>query len=578
MPKDTLLSSPDPVECFPDGQSRPTGKQVTENGQRKHGQPAGRAERNPRTKDNVRQRTPGARSAEELETGSDLSAVMSSAVSETIRRQTLRKWFHLPGFNRRDGLDDYDGDYRQFKSLGDVVTAHLRHRQQRLADAPEDACTPKAGLKTAAQPRRLPEDNRKMPPGRRSAQLSVREEEWGPGACTNEARQGAPICGKVPDTALFWNSAACAHGSASLTGCTRCRDACTNEAIFFDANDLRVRMEYCSGCGTCASVCPTGALYPAVDETLEMLKMVRTAAEDDANGIWAVFCGARTADEILQSLRQRLPQPILALRSRRPAGPGPEAWLAALAMGACGVIVLGAESMPSKKMQLRLARGILSGLELDANARLLGLDDDPSDGPMDRLQKQQPLAPADWEPSAVKRTLLWQAIDHLHDLAPGASFQVPLNASAPLGEVRLEPSRCTLCLACVGACPTGALQHGSDRPQVRFLERDCIQCGLCRRVCPEQAVTLIPRICYDRSHTTAVRVLCQADPLRCSVCGAPFATPGMVAAIAKKLSSHWMYQDPSAKERLTMCRDCRIQSLFAARPPGFSGGTSGRKK
>ena len=59
---------------------------------------------------------------------SDYSGFLSPKVSEALRRQALRKLFHSPGFNVRDGLDDYDGVYTEFEKLGDIVTADMRHQ------------------------------------------------------------------------------------------------------------------------------------------------------------------------------------------------------------------------------------------------------------------------------------------------------------------------------------------------------------------------------------------------------------------------------------------------------------------
>jgi Protein of unknown function (DUF3306) len=76
-----------------------------------------------------------------LNEDSDYRGFLSPEVSEGLRRLALRKLFHLPKFNIRDGLDDYDEDFRTFEALGNIVTAHERHQlelkrqeeQERLA-------------------------------------------------------------------------------------------------------------------------------------------------------------------------------------------------------------------------------------------------------------------------------------------------------------------------------------------------------------------------------------------------------------------------------------------------------------
>ncbi|MDX1608519.1 MAG: DUF3306 domain-containing protein [Halofilum sp. (in: g-proteobacteria)] len=71
---------------------------------------------------------------ESLDSDSDYSGYLSERVSEELRRAALRKLFRLPQFNVRDGLDDYDEDYRSFSALGDTVTADMRHHQERLRE------------------------------------------------------------------------------------------------------------------------------------------------------------------------------------------------------------------------------------------------------------------------------------------------------------------------------------------------------------------------------------------------------------------------------------------------------------
>ena len=90
---------------------------------------------------------------ETLDEQSDYRGFLSPKVSEDLRRLALRKLFHLPMFNIRDGLDDYDEDFRTVESLGNIITADMRHRmemeqrklKEKLADseaAAEEPATP----------------------------------------------------------------------------------------------------------------------------------------------------------------------------------------------------------------------------------------------------------------------------------------------------------------------------------------------------------------------------------------------------------------------------------------------------
>ena len=65
---------------------------------------------------------------ESLNESSDFSMFMSSGVSDKLRNLALRKMFHVPAFNIRDGLDEYDEDYTYFEKLGDIVTCDMKHQ------------------------------------------------------------------------------------------------------------------------------------------------------------------------------------------------------------------------------------------------------------------------------------------------------------------------------------------------------------------------------------------------------------------------------------------------------------------
>ena len=137
-------------------------------------------------------------------------------------------------------------------------------------------------------------------------------------------------------------------------------------------------------------------------------------------------------------------------------------------------------------------------------------------------------------------------------------------ATAPFGEAIIDAEKCTLCMACVGACPGRALQDGSNRevPEVFFIESNCLQCGACVQTCPEDAISLAPRLLFDREARNRSRALNSDTPFACITCGKPFAPTSVIAKMQDKLKDHYMFSSERALERLKMCEDCRVVDVM----------------
>ena len=162
-----------------------------------------------------------------------------------------------------------------------------------------------------------------------------------------------------------------------------------------------------------------------------------------------------------------------------------------------------------------------------------------------------------------KRTTLDLALDHLLQNATLVPEAIALPAPAsPFGNLIVDTAKCTLCLACVGACPEAALADNADKPQLRFFEKNCVQCGLCASTCPEDAIRLQPRLLLadGGKARTQPRVLNEAEPFSCVRCGKPFGTLKAIEAMVGRLAGHSMFQGAAA-ERLRMCGDCRVIDL-----------------
>jgi ferredoxin len=171
--------------------------------------------------------------------------------------------------------------------------------------------------------------------------------------------------------------------------------------------------------------------------------------------------------------------------------------------------------------------------------------------------------PAAFNLSAEKRTTLDFELDHLARHAPTPKEEIGLFKGAPFGTLAVNKNTCTLCKACIGACPESALLDSPDAPALRFIERNCVQCGLCANTCPEKSITLQPRLLLGARAKETV-TLNEAEPFHCVRCGKPFGTRQMVEGMVGKLGGHSMFSGGALK-RLQMCADCRVVDMVSAK-------------
>ena len=489
-----------------------------------------------------------------LDEGSDMKGFMSPNIGENIRKSALRKFFHLPKFNRRDGLDDYDEDFQAFQHLGNILTSDMRYHLERLAKQ-----------KTGSRPKRDPAATR---------QSEAIEESFEVPDSKTDHISGRKITKPIPvmdkDADPFHQMALCAHGARGLTGCTRCLDACPAGAISSAGGAIQIDPKICRQKGLCATVCPTDALRLSRHNSAELQASIRSTLSASLDGNPAViFHDAGCAPAFLQTL----PGEALCFSINSIEAIGMGTCLAALAFGASHVVVLAGDDVTPAvfdvlQTQMSHATKILEGMGLEKErVQLVRIDGSDQEAPFTDLiplAPVRPTRPARFAPGDTKRRLILQSVDYLYGQVPGARPLTALAEGAPFGEIIIDPNACTLCMACVAVCPAKALYDGGEIPQVRFLEEHCVQCGLCCCACPENAIRLSARMVFDPKARSSLRILNQAETFCCVACGRPFATKAIVDKMVQKLSGHWMYQDDAAKQRLLMCRECRARDFFEA--------------
>ena len=369
----------------------------------------------------------------------------------------------------------------------------------------------------------------------------------------------------------------CAHSRSQVTGCNACIEICSTAAITSDGDHVKVDPHLCMGCGACATVCPSGAMsyqFPRVADRGAQMKQLLSAYRH-AGGADAclVFHNGADGRELLASAAlggEGLPARALPLETWHVAAVGLDLLLPAIAFGASQVVVLAAGSedpqyLEAQRLQMEIGQAILSALGYAGRHFVLVEAGDAA-----RLAEAfarlapaaGPAAPGLFMLGNDKRTAIEFAVEHLVKHAPAKVDSIALPEGAPFGEILVDRAKCTMCMACVGACPESALMDGVDQPLLKFLERNCVQCGLCENTCPEDAIQLSPRLLLTPAAREA-RVLNETQPFHCVSCNKPFGTRQMVDAMLGRLAGHSMFANEGALRRLQMCADCRVVDMMS---------------
>ena len=372
------------------------------------------------------------------------------------------------------------------------------------------------------------------------------------------------------------NSAICAHSRSGIVACTRCVDTCPTGAISVADEKITIDPYICAGCGSCTGACPTGANAYQYCHADGLHDRARTLLDTYANAGGSrpvlLIKDQGYGDEVISVMARMgrgLPANVLPFSVNEVTQVGLETLLAFAAFGVSAIVIIAnprkAEETDSLKFSIDLANVILDGLGYRADRVRLLIEQDPT-VIEEALYSAASLSDVPGKPFIVngpKRSSLATVLRMLHGQAPLPVDRIALPDGAPLGSVTIDTAGCTLCLACVGSCPTGALKSNPESPQLRFSASACVQCGLCRKTCPEKVITLVSEIDFTQGVRDSV-VLKEEQPFQCITCGKPFATKSSIDLMMEKLKDHAMFAGEGALERLKMCEVCRVGDIVTA--------------
>ena len=309
--------------------------------------------------------------------------------------------------------------------------------------------------------------------------------------------------------------------------CLRCAEACTSGAIAVADGHLEVEVAKCVGCGTCATVCPTGALEARNPVDAELAgKCARSAV---AGGV--VFMCSQAAEALSGIVEEGRIAKVVC------AGRIDETLLASLAArgmkridivcGTCEACeqkhgLATAELVAETTRTLFGAWGVETTLQvLDAppeSALAFGHTLKEARAALDRHFATPRACPPvnsneDLERMAADNARGTTFAKEMHVMADGtlahfvperrerllehlSTLGEPRDATLDVrlwGKVSIDMSKCESCLMCATFCPTGALQKFTDddgRFGVVHRPEMCVKCRSCENICHADAITV----------------------------------------------------------------------------------------
>ena len=366
----------------------------------------------------------------------------------------------------------------------------------------------------------------------------------------------------------------CAHSRSQKVGCTKCIDNCPTGAISPDGDVVSVDTDICDGCGNCAAHCPTGAIQYQYPELNDQISAIQTLASAyfDAGGkdpVLLIHDATHGMDLINASARfgDGLPTNVIPLEVFSPSSVGHVMMVAALSAGFSQIFILGnprkLDEYDALKKEIELTKTIIKSFGFEDSRIVLAFENDPNvfESQLWDLPALPPLATSEFVALGQKREVARTAISLLANTRKTDIDLIPLSDDAPYGAVNVDTDKCTLCLACVSACPADALRDTEGKPELRFIESACVQCGVCRVTCPETAITLTPQLNLLPSAMQPV-TLKEDEPFECIKCGTPFGARSTIERISEKLAgSHRMFESNKQAQLLKMCDNCRLETL-----------------
>ncbi|MEN8198560.1 MAG: 4Fe-4S binding protein [Thermodesulfobacteriota bacterium] len=356
---------------------------------------------------------------------------------------------------------------------------------------------------------------------------------------------------------IGWDSTVCQYSAKLGTGCSACVSSCHHNAIQQGREGVAIDHLACVECGSCLSSCPTGALHYKRFDDLRFVEYFSTMPL--APGTRVVIGDETSLHTYWWHNSGRKFENVFFLEFPSPASLHSMHLLLLYGMGAKEIFVLDQENR-SLALQLQFSNDLLRQLlQLENPVRLIQWPE--LTAVLEENQNRDIATTACYQNFSYsnRREKLIDLIQFFRLQGDGEPALLKGAATADFGAITCDEEKCTHCTACVNECRVGALLADSENYSLNHTPAQCVQCGVCVAVCPENALAMQPGLLLADSFFTE-GVIAQAEPARCKGCGKIFGTRKSLEKVVAILSARNMWD--SEDDLLSYCEDCRVINLY----------------
>ncbi|QKF81794.1 4Fe-4S binding protein [Halarcobacter ebronensis] len=349
-----------------------------------------------------------------------------------------------------------------------------------------------------------------------------------------------------------YDSSFCQYKGRREEICTKCVDVCTTDSIVKNSQKKELEFSYinCANCGSCVSVCPSGAIdYAPLGE-----KSISSLAKLYNNHIPLIIPKKVDIENLNIELKESVLPLIIEAKNFFS-----EATLLTLLQESGSQLILYSKSFtkpaqdsidlineiyqrkykkdailtPSSKEDLELA---IKNAQFIENSKYI----------LNSLESNKK------ESFAIR----------LSHLVGEENFgEIKLDETASYGIVNIDENKCTLCASCVGACKMNALTANTKDNTLRFNPSLCTACGYCEVSCSEKDCLSLQRgVIKLEPMWFKENILAKDELFACVECGKEFATKKAIEKIASIMLN--FFDNPTKQRTLYCCEECKPKVMF----------------